>query len=376
VELADFIRSVRRLAGDAQALSETADASGSTAPVWPVRRPPATADGETARPETRAKAVVRYAAIPPVVFNTLLTGTPFEGVDQQEMAKWNRYATGLFQIPPAPAATWFFGNGVSEIAGFPDDAELQRGFGRGWGRGAVTMAAWRAEDGHVVENDIAFNPAFSWSLDDAETSVLGGPLPFRDYLLGELAYSWGDEGEWDPFDFIDFPAIVSRDSVTNIRFQSYQHAVLFGDDAEAVRSAFPGTTLRDGLISSYTVTPNELNPFYEDAFPSVSTVRRGGHFLMGPVKIENPGTVTLVNPVVEVYLVPRRFSLDGAILLKRSTFRLSLASGAAQDLNPGKIAVPGKTAPGTYYFAFVLRDPKDVYQDNNTAWGVRLTVTK
>ncbi|MFY9824828.1 MAG: hypothetical protein WAM82_25845 [Thermoanaerobaculia bacterium] len=370
VELADFIRSVRRLVG------ETPASDGSPAPVWPTRKLPMAADGETARQEPGAKSVVRYSPAPPVVFNTLLTGTPFEGVDQQEMEKWNRYATGLFQVPPAPATTWSFGNGISEIAGFPDDADLRRGSGRVWSENAISLASWRIQDGHVVETDIAFNPALSWSLDDAETSVPGGPWPFRDYLLGELAGSWGDEGPWDFSDLSNFPPIVSRDSVTNVRFQNYQHAVLFAEDAEAVRSAYPGTTLRDGLISSYTVVPSEFTPFYEDAFPSVTTARPGGHFTLGPVKIENPGTVTLVNPVVEVYLVPRRFSLDGAILLKRATFRLRLAQGATQDLNPGTLTVPRKIAPGNYYFAFVLRDPKDAYQANNTAWGVRFTVTK
>jgi hypothetical protein len=382
VELSDLIRSVRQLVGRAPALPEAADASESPAPVWPTREPLATANAEMAeiaRQEPGIKAIVRDAAVPPIAFNTLLPGTPFEGVDRQEMAKWNRYAAGLFQVPPAPAATWSFGNGVSDIAGFPDDAELQRGLGHGWGgAGALSLVAWRVQDGHIVEADIAFNPAQSWSLDDAETSRQGGPLPFRDSLLGELADAWGDEGPVDPFDFPNFP-VVSRDSVKDIRPQAFRQAVLLAEDAAAVRSTYPGTAVRDGLISSYVVVPSLLTPVYVEARPSAATVRTGGHFLLSPVKIENPGTVTLVNPVVEVYLVPGRFSLEGAILLKRATFRLKLAAGAAQDLNLGTITLPRKAAPGTYYFAFVLRDPKDTYQANNTAWGsdlARLTVTR
>ncbi|HEV7784105.1 MAG TPA: hypothetical protein VGQ28_02145, partial [Thermoanaerobaculia bacterium] len=243
---------------------------------------------------------------------------------------------------------------------------------------ATSLVAVRIQNGHIVEADIAFNPAQSWSLDDAETSQQGGPLPFRDVLLAELANAWGDEGPFDPFDFLDFP-IVSRDSVKNLRPQAFRQAVLFGEDAEAVRSTYPGTAVRDGLISSYVVVPSALTPLYFEARPSAATVRRGGHFLLSPVKIENPGTVTLVNPVVEVYLVPQRFSLEGAILLKRAGFKLKLAQGAAQDLNLGTITLSRKAALGTFYLAFVLRDPKDAYQDNNTAWGsdlARLTVTK
>jgi len=379
MELADFIRSVRRLVEPTQALPETADASLPQAPIWLVREPLASADGVIANPEPDLQSIVRNAPIPPIVFNTLLPGTPFEDVDKQEMAKWNRYAKNLFQVPPAPAATWSFGNGVNDIAGFPDDAELQRGLGHGWGgAGATSIVSWRIQNGRIVEADIAFNPAQSWSLDDAETSRQGGPLPFRDVLLAELANAWGDQGPLDPFNFLDFP-VVSRDSVKNLRTQAFQQAVLFGEDAAAVRATYPGTAVRDGLISSYVVSPSLLTPVYLSARPSAATARRGTHFLMGSVKIENPGTVTLAKPVVEVYLVPQRYSLQGAILLKRATFKLNLAPGAAQDLALGTINLPRQTAPGTYFFAFVLRDPKDAYQANNTAWGsdaARLTVTK
>jgi hypothetical protein len=381
VELAGFIRSVRELVGGAQAPVEAADASGLLAPVWPVRQPLMTTNAEmaeSARQEPGAKAFVSDAPIPPIAFNTLLPGTPFEGVDQQEMEKWNLYAAGLFQVPPAPAATWSFGNGVSEIAGFPTDAELQRGLGHGWSTNALSLVAWRAQNGHIVEADIAFNPAQSWSLDDVEASQQDGPLPFRDSLLRELAMAWGDQGPFDPLGSPNFP-VVSRDSVVNARSQAFRQAVLLAEDAEAVRSTYPGTAVRDGLISSYVVIPSVLTPFYFAVHPSAATARTGGHFLLSPVKIENPGTVTLVNPAVEVYLVPQRFSLTGAILLKRATFRLNLMPGAAQDLNLGTITLPRKVAPGTYYFAFVLRDPKDAYQANNTAWSGdlgRLKVTR
>src|SRR5258706_6758305 len=221
VELDDFIRSVRQLVGRAQALSGPADLSLPQAPVWPTREPLATADGEVAGQEPGAKAFVRNAAIPPIAFSTFLPGTPFEGVDQQEMEKWNRYAADLFQDPAPAAVPWSFGNGISEIVGFPSEAELQLVLGRGWGSGrATSLIAWRIQNGHIVEADIAFNPALSWSLDDAETSRQGGPLPFRDALLAELANAWGDQGPFDPFDFLNFP-VVSRDSVMNFRLQAF-----------------------------------------------------------------------------------------------------------------------------------------------------------
>lgn len=365
VELDGFLRSVRRLVAGVEASPE----------------PLGTVDGEAGSDEPGSEPIVRNAAVPPIVFNTLLPGTPFEGVDEQEMAKWNRYAGDLFQVSPAPRPSWSFGNGVFDIAGFPDEAELMRGMGRGWGSGrAFALVAWRIQDGHIVEADIAFNPAESWSLDDADTARQGGPLPLRDTLLAELGSAWGYQGLVDILHGVlgDFP-VVSRDSVQNVRAQEHRLAVLFGEDAAAARSTYPGVAVRDGLISGYTVIPSLLTPLYFPARPSVASVRAGGRFVLGPVKLENPGSVTLVNPTVEVYLVPQRFSLAGAILLKRIRARLTLQPGGARNVELGPVVLPRKATPGTYAFAFVLRDPADAYPENNQAWsgeGVQLTITR
>jgi hypothetical protein len=366
VELDDFLRSVRRLVAGVEASPE----------------PLGTVDGEVGSEEPGGEPIVRDAAVPPIVFNTLLPGTPFEGVDEQEMAKWNRYAGDLFQISPTPTPSWSFGNGIFDIAGFPDEAALMRGLGRGWGNErTLSIVTWRVQDGHIVEADIAFNPAQSWSLDDADTARQGGPLPLRDALLAELGSAWGYQGLVDILHgglLGDFP-VVSRDSVQNLRGQELRLAVLFGEDAAAARSTYPGVAVRDGQISGYTVVPSELTPFYLPARPSVASVRAGGRFVLGPVKIENPGSVTLVNPTVEVYLVPQRFSLAGAILLKRIRARLTLQPGDARNVELGAIVLPRMVRPGTYAFAFVLRDPADAYPENNRAWsgeGVQLTVTR
>ncbi len=363
MELDDFLRSVRRLVAGVETSPE----------------PLGTVDIAAGSKEPGGEPIVRDAAVLPIVFNTLLPGTPFEGVDEQEMAKWNRHAGDLFEVASAPTPSWSFGNGVFDVAGFPDEAALTRGLGRGWGSAlAISIAAWRIQDGHIVEADIAFNPAQSWSLDDAETARQGGPLPFRDALLHELGSAWGYQGLLDLFTPFDFP-VVSRDSVQNLRAQEFRLAVLLGVDAAAARSTYPGVTVRDGQISGYVVRPSELTPFYFPARPSVASVRAGGRFILGPVKIENPGSVNLVKPTVEAYLVPQRFSLAGAILLKRVQVRLTLHPGDARNVEIGPVVLPRKVPPGTYAFAFVLRDPADAYLENNRAWsgeGVQLTVTR
>jgi hypothetical protein len=148
-----------------------------------------------------------------------------------------------------------------------------------------------------------------------------------------------------------------------------------------VRKAFPpGRALRDGLISSYSTKSQFFDlPEYVPARPSVSTIRAGGSFnLTSPIKIENPGTVPLANPTVEVYLVPERLSLDGAVLLKRTRLAGRVAVGGALKVSLKGLRVPPATPAGIYYLAFYLRDPKDAYQGNNGAWSnedVTVTVT-
>jgi hypothetical protein len=100
--------------------------------------------------------------------------------------------------------------------------------------------------------------------------------------------------------------------------------------------------------------------------------------VVNPVKIENTGTETLSNPQVEIYLVPRRFSMDGAILLKRVRFRGAIPSGAIKNASVAQqIGIPASVPPGTYWLAFRLRAAGDQVRPNDFAWsdaGVTLTV--
>jgi hypothetical protein len=309
-------------------------------------------------------------AVPPVVFAPLPGSSPFSPHDQEQMEYWNLYQPDLFRIG-GPAVTWDFGNGVSEIAGFPDDTKIQSEFGEPWTAGAYSFMAWRLVDGRMVEADIALSPFQSWTLDEAAATRPGGPFSFRHVILMDLGVAWGMRTSFNlsPKD---------RESVVASGQRQYDFATLFSDDTAAVRAAFGGTPIRDGLISAYSLEPFPLSPRRIPIRLSPASVRRGGGFkVAGPIKIENPGTEKLANPLVEVYLTPRRFSLEGAVKVKQLRVRATIAPGDIRNVGVGRITAPASLPPGVYFLAFRLRASGDAYRGNDTAWSdfnVTLTV--
>ena len=307
----------------------------------------------------------------PVVINPLID-SPFSPWDQYEMAYWNRYGGDLFRVSASPTSSWAYKNGVSDIAGFPDDATMKRQFGYDWtdlGKGVLGVTFARYEGDVLIEADVALNPQKSWTTDDLEATA--GPesaFAFKEVILHELGHVWGLRHPWDEEEKVWW------DSVMNYKPRTYYVAELFGDDTAAVRRAFPpGVSIRDGLINSYVTVRSEILviiPDYRTALPTPSTVRAGGGFgLTGPIKIENVGTVPLANPRVEVYLAPARLSFDGAVLIKRVKVRGKILPGGTLQVKLSGFKVPRGTPAGTYSLAYLLRDAKDAYQGNNAAWS-------
>lgn len=320
--------------------------------------------------------VTHELADAPVSIDPIPQGNPFYGEDQKGMAYWNLYAGDLFRVVDSPSDTWAYGNFVFDIAGFPDDAQMQQQFGHKWeeiGTRVLGVAFLRREEGRLTEVDVALNPNFTWSLDLAEGTSRPGPYSFKEVIVHELGHVWGLDHPWEA-------QHVTWDSVLNYKFKEFYVGTLYADDAAAARGIHTGVRLRDGLVSSYVtqeVPFIETPPDYVPARPAVSSIKRGKSFgLNGPIKMENVGTEPIGNPTLEVYLVPNRFSFAGAILLKKIRLKGTIKSEATLRLSVGKLRVPPGAKPGTYYLAYYLRDKLDDYQDNNGAWSNdKVTIT-
>lgn len=299
-------------------------------------------------------------AVPPIVFSPLPAGSPFSPYDQHQMAYWNVYRPDLFRVGQ-PTAAWDFGNGVFEIV-FADNAKLRAELGFEWPGGAGSLISSRAQEGRITEADIVLNPDFSWTLDEDAATRPGGPHSFRRIVLSHLGKAWG----------LDNPSFrgVVRESVVAPAPQEYRLPTLFSDDTAAVRAAFGGAPIRDGLISSYQAQPSDILPNYLPSVPSPATIRPGRSFMLAkPITVENPGTEDLADAQVEVYLAPQRFSLEGAILLRRVSVRGTIPAGAARGLVIGRVQVPRTVPAGSYYLAFRLLAPGDEHPGNDVGWS-------
>ncbi len=301
-------------------------------------------------------------AAPPVVMSPLPGSSAFSPQDQEQMAYWNVYQPDLFQAG-APAGDWHFRNGVSEIAGFPSDAKMQAEAGQPWMGTTASFTLSRIVDGRLVETDIALNPAQRWTLDEAAAGRTDGPLSFRKVLLMDLGIAWGLRRSFSlsPQD---------RESVLSALADRDAAATLFSDDAAALRAAFGGIRLKDGLVSAYSILPAPLRPRHVPIRLTPGSVKAGGRFkVVNPIKIENVGTETIANPKIEIYLVPERFSLDGGVLLKSLKVGGSLASRGVRNVTVGSLTAPKTLPPGVYFLAFRLRATGDEYRGNDTAWS-------
>lgn len=321
--------------------------------------PAAIRQGGGLRPAHDAYVLRKELAARPIVFSPLPAESPFSPHDQHQMAYWNLYQPDLFRVGQ-PTAAWDFGNGVFEIV-FADSAKVQAELGFEW-RGAGSLISSRIQEGRIVEADIVLNPGVPWTLDEDAATRPGGPNSFRRTLLSHLGAAWGLEHP--------SPWGVVRESVVAIAPREYRLPTLFSDDTAAVHAAFGGAPVRDGLISSYQAQPSNLYPNYIPSVPSLKVVRPGRTFnLPKPIKIENPGTEDLAGADVEVYLVPRRFSLEGAVLLRRVSVRGTVPAGAVRELVIGRVQVPRSVPPGSYYLAFRLLADGDEHPGNDVAWS-------
>jgi hypothetical protein len=330
--------------------------------------PVSSTEVEELRPASEKYVVFDELPRAPIVINPILPGSPFSPEDQHAMAYWNVYAGNLFRVADTPAATWAYGNDVFDIAGFPGDEQMRTQFGNTWGdlgSGVLGVTYVRFRDGALVEADVALNPNQVWTLDLREGTRrgTGTPYPFGEVIVHELGHVLGLHHPWET-------QRVWWDSVMNYKTKAFYLGILYADDTAGARFLYRGVPLRDGLVSSHLTRYGDFLPEYLPARPTVPTVRRGKSFsLSNSIKMENPGTVPLARPTIEIYLVPARFSFEGAVLLKKIRLQGTVKPSAVQTVKPGKLLVPPQTAPGTYYLAYYLRDPKDAYPANNGTWS-------
>lgn len=331
------------------------------------------ADMDASEPVISPDYVVQGWPVAPVTFNPLPHEWVWHPADQNMMAEWNRYGD-IFRVFTTPTGDWSFGNNRYDLAGFPSDADMIAQFGVGWGAGELAVCWSRLISGRIVESDIAMNPAFSWTLDEAfATDPSSAPYSFRDTMLHELGHSWGLKHPWE-YQHVWWP------SVMNYPPKWARNWKLHSDDTAAIRSVYPGISIDDGSLEMYRTYQGGGTPFnkavYEHQF-ATDWQYFHGEFLefTGPVTLQNLGTGNLVNPLVEIYLTENRRSWGNTVVwLGATQYSLTVAPfpDSLQLLNLGYHFVHPETPTGIYYPAIYLDPTDDPDQNliNNSSWAV------
>jgi hypothetical protein len=308
-----------------------------------------------------ARAPARY-----IVWNELHPSfAPWSPHDQMMMSRWNSYGD-IHRVSGAPTGNWAWGNNRYDMTGWPSSQDMMNQFGQGWGANelAICWTRWFGS-GPIIEADISMNPAFAWTLDNEVGTHSDGAWGYDQSVLHELGHSWGLAHPWEVQD-------VWWDSVMNYSPKPMRYPNLYADDTNAIRAAYPGIGIHDGLLSMYQTTDamSNNNASYLETYPNVNSVQQMDYFRFNQnFKMENIGTDNIVDPQIEVYLTPQRMNWSGYVYLQTLYYGFTMGTYATWTLDAGWIYVPYNTPPGDYWVALWLRDAADPYTHNNEAWG-------
>lgn len=327
-------------------------------------------DIEPASPFVPHYLVQRWPA-PTITFNQLPLTWAWSPYDQHQMAHWNQYGD-IFRVFQTPTGTWAWTNNRYDLAGFPSDADMQNQFGAAWGATtlAICYSRWFG-NGPIVESDVALNPAYDWTLDDAfGTEDASSPWSFRQSLLHELGHSWGLQHPWETQN-------VFWPSTMNYGPKWARDPALHSDDTAAIRSVYPGLTQHDGSLAMYRTTDSSSSNHasYSPSFTTFASYTHGQSIgFTGAVTLQNLGTTNLVNPGVDVYLSGSRMRYDASVYLGRSNYTTTVAPfpSSLALLNLGSYFVGSSVPTGRYFPVIYLAASggTDAYTGNNSAWGV------
>jgi hypothetical protein len=206
----------------------------------------------------------------------------------------------VFHVFDTPKETWAHGDGVFDLAGWPDSNTMKQQFGSTWedlgNPWAETFRRWNGNT--IIEADIALNPAQTWTLDDEAVYDGSGFRSFRRTMTHELGHMMGFGHE---FNFL---------SVMNYPPDNYRpFPVPFMDDAEGIRQRYPAQKVETTDLGIYLFYSAGSMNWLQADFPS--SVVAGSLFTVTNYQLENVGTRAVGTPTVEWYLTKAR-NFNGA----------------------------------------------------------------
>ena len=287
----------------------------------------------------------------PIVFN------PLPGVvwDQHNMARWNRYGD-VFRITTS-TGDWSFGNNRNDVAGFVDAATYLSEFGQAWGTGTLAVCWSRFNNsGRVIEADIAFNPAFSWSLDEFSTYDDPNIWPLETVAAHEFGHAIGLEHQFSFMSVMNYPPK---------KYEAYNK--LYTDDTEAIRVGYPSDAVSqsDIGVALYYFDGGGQRNNYSDANLNKTTVEAGSTITISQFVLDNTGTTTM-SPEINWFLVPEINSWSGNRYIGSTTHQALNSFSFYKSTRT--LTIPSSTPRGTYYLAANVANSNDAQNQNDSSW--------
>jgi hypothetical protein len=309
--------------------------------------PPSEASPAPDRDQSKFAAFGRCRT--PIVVNPLPDAqTPWSPVDQECMGLWNFSVKGLFAVLDQPHTPGQWGDGVFDIHGFLDDAQLQERFGALWAPDIVAATFYALEGGQIIEADIALNAAVNWTLANEEVLDGGSANSFRWVMSRELGHMAG---------LADSAVDLAVMSAPPAPYRAF--SIPFTDDAEGVRRLYPSLVVPRRDLAIYLFQSAGGRDWKDAMFPA--ECRAGSPIRVSQFTLSNAGTEPVDQPrVVLGFKADRR--LEGDLHpAAEVTFRGTLQP--FQFFSPDSVLVefevPRDIPPGDYYLFAALPDEKE-----------------
>jgi hypothetical protein len=241
-------------------------------------------------------------------------------------------------------------NNQNEFGGFPDDATIFSVYGFHWnGALAVCMTRSFPNCGRIVESDIFWNPAYSWTNDAAFALGNRNVVLLRSVAMHELGHSWGSQiGIFkETYDY-DVPTVMQPyyDSIVEDGWGLHRNdSFLLRRIYDDQRSILP---TRDVGVESYYAS-NGLN----NSFTDLPAYRRGDPITLFNVTVENNSFSALSDVRIRFFLSPTRTLSASSIQMGGSWFWTTF-EGERYSVANYSTTIPANVPPGTYFIVAVV----------------------
>ncbi len=297
-------------------------------------------------------------------------------INNDSMYVWNQ-AMDIYRFVPDDGS--WANNSTNEFAGYPSNADVNNQYGFGWGPGALamtitTMGGGQPTCGRIIQSDICWNPAYSWT-DDFSISLNGAPLLLRPINMHELGHSWGEQlGIYvETYDYD--VATVMQPYYNNIIEDGWG---VHSNDAYLIRRIYDDQrgingAIRDVGVESYYGL-NGLN----NSTTNASVYTPGQSITINNVLVENMGYNAVSDMRIRFFLSTNNIISTGDSQLGSYWFWASFP-GEAYNVSSYTTAIPTNLPPGTYYVGAIITingfGNDDLTWNNSTYLYNTITVT-